>query len=56
MIPEARGRESFSSTVRTRPQSRKAISYEQLSLASVGSVERLEGKIVGMNPPHFATV
>ena len=38
------------------PLSQKAISYERLSLANVGSVERLEGKFVGMYPTQFASI
>lgn len=38
------------------PLSQKAISYEQLSLANIGSVERLQGKFVGMYPPQFTSI
>ncbi|CAI4059001.1 hypothetical protein SUVZ_04G0240 [Saccharomyces uvarum] len=51
-----RKKRKLSFTDRTAPSSELGIDYERLSLASLGSMEKFEGKFVGMYPPKFHSV
>ncbi|KOH00161.1 telomere-binding protein CDC13 [Saccharomyces eubayanus] len=51
-----RKKRKLSFTDRTAPSSQLGIDYERLSMASLGSMERFEGKFVGMYPPEFHSV
>ncbi|CAI4037693.1 hypothetical protein SMKI_04G0230 [Saccharomyces mikatae IFO 1815] len=53
---EGKNKRRLSFQCTSAPSSQQIIDYERLSLAKVGSVERLKGKFVGMYPSHFSGI